>query len=175
MVEPQIKPSITKLQAFAWKIQAPPKLKNFIWQAISGQLAVTNNLTHQHMRCDNHCPRCGAEEETINHVIFECPPAIQTWAHASTPTPPERFPSTSHYTDIDYLFWRKNDIEDPELDKDPTLGSCGTFGKRKTINYSKDLTGTLWKLSITLNQNVILGLKLITNRKNQKVYKTIYM
>ena len=59
------------------------------------------------------------QDETINHVIFECPPAIQTWVHVATPTPPERFPSTSHYTNIDYLFWRKSDIEDPELDKDP--------------------------------------------------------
>ena len=60
MVEPQIESSITKLQAFAWKIQAPPKIKHFIWQTISGKLKVTSNLTHRHMRCDNHCPRCGA-------------------------------------------------------------------------------------------------------------------
>ena len=92
---------------------------HFIWQTISGQLAVTNNLTHRHMRCDNHCPRCGADDETINHAIFECPPALQTCAHATAPTPSTLFPTTSHYANIDYLFWRKNDIEDPELDKDP--------------------------------------------------------
>ena len=73
------------------------------------------------MRCDNHCPRCGADDETINHAIFECLPALQTWAHAATPTLPLLFPTTSHYANIDYLFWRKNDIEDPELDKDPYL------------------------------------------------------
>ncbi|XP_056845966.1 uncharacterized protein LOC130497080 [Raphanus sativus] len=73
--------SITKLQAFAWKLKTPPKIKHFIWQAISGQLA--------------------------------------TWAHMTTPTPPMLFPSYSHFTNMDYLFWRKNDIEDPTLDKDP--------------------------------------------------------
>ncbi|KAG5375249.1 hypothetical protein IGI04_039845 [Brassica rapa subsp. trilocularis] len=31
------------------------------------------------------------------------------------------FPSVSHYANIDCLFWRKNDIEDPELDKDTYL------------------------------------------------------
>ena len=67
----------------------------------------------------NHCPRCGAEDETINHAIFECPPAIQTWAHAATPTPLTLNPSESHFTNIDYIFRRKNDIEDPELDKNP--------------------------------------------------------
>ena len=64
-------------------------------------------------------PRCGADDETINHAIFECPPSLQTWVHAATPTPPPLFLTTSHYANIDYLFWRKNDIEDPELDKDP--------------------------------------------------------
>ncbi|XP_048611438.1 uncharacterized protein LOC125585795 [Brassica napus] len=54
-----IQPSITKLQAFAWKV------------------AVTRNLVRRNMRCDNYCPRCGAPEETVTHVIFECPPALQ--------------------------------------------------------------------------------------------------
>ena len=103
------------------KIRDPPKLKLFIWQTISGQLAVTSNLAHRHMRCDNHCPKCGAEDETINLATFECPTALQTWAHATTPNPPLMFPSASHYTNIDYLFWWKNDIEDPELDKDSYL------------------------------------------------------
>ena len=112
-------PSITKLQAFAWKIKSPSKMRHLIWQMISGQLAVTSNLTHRHMRCDNYCPRCGADDETVTHAIFECPPVVQTWAHASTPTPPTLFPSGSHFTNIDYLFCRKNDIVEPELDKDP--------------------------------------------------------
>lgn len=73
------------------------------------------------MRCDNHCPRCGIEDQTINHVIFKYPLAIQTWAHAATSTPPLVFPSANHYLNMDYLFWRKNDIEDPELDRDPYL------------------------------------------------------
>ena len=72
MVENQGEPSITKLQAFAWKIKAPPKLRHFIWQTISGQLAVTSNLTHRHMRCDNYCPRCRANDETINHAMGIC-------------------------------------------------------------------------------------------------------
>ena len=31
-LETQIEPTTTKLQAFAWKIQAPPKIKHHIWQ-----------------------------------------------------------------------------------------------------------------------------------------------
>ena len=139
MVETHGELSITKLQAFAWKIRAPPKLRHFIWQTISRQLKVTSNLAHRHMRCDNHFPRSGADDETINHAIFECPPALQTCGHAATPTPPSMFSSVSHYTNIDCPFWRKNDIEDLELDKKTNiLGLCGIFGKREIRNYSKE-------------------------------------
>ena len=31
---------------------------------------VTSTLTHRHMRCDNHFPRCGEQNKTINHTIF---------------------------------------------------------------------------------------------------------
>ncbi|KAG5397583.1 hypothetical protein IGI04_019397, partial [Brassica rapa subsp. trilocularis] len=69
-------PSITKLQAFAWKVKAPQNIF-LIWQLISGQVAVTRNLVRQNMRCDNYCPRSGEAEETVSHATFECPPALQ--------------------------------------------------------------------------------------------------
>lgn len=40
-------------------------------------------------------------------------------SNAATPIPPLVFPSASNFTNMDYLFGRKNDIEDPELDRDP--------------------------------------------------------
>ena len=68
-------PSITELQAFAWKVNAPQKIRHLIWQLISGQVTVTRNLIHRNLRCDNYCLRCGEPEENITHAIFECPPA----------------------------------------------------------------------------------------------------
>ena len=72
-----LEPSITQLQAFAWKLKAPRKMCHLIWQLISGQVAVARNLVRQNMRCNNYCPRCGEIEETVIHAIFECPPALQ--------------------------------------------------------------------------------------------------
>uniref|UniRef100_A0A0D3D8S4 Reverse transcriptase zinc-binding domain-containing protein n=1 Tax=Brassica oleracea var. oleracea TaxID=109376 RepID=A0A0D3D8S4_BRAOL len=71
------------------------------------------------MRCDNHCPRCGEPKETATHSIFECSPALQAWALSSTPSSSQTFPFSSIYTNMDYLFWRKNSIMEPEDDRDP--------------------------------------------------------
>lgn len=122
------------------------------------------------MRCDNHCPRFGAENETINHAIFECSPALQTWAHAVTPTPPSLFSSASQYTNTDYLFLRKNDNEDPEFDKDPHPWILWYIWK---ACYDKLFIGIVMdplKLSDMLNLNAMLGLNQIRN-KNQWRHK----
>uniref|UniRef100_A0A0D3D7P3 Reverse transcriptase zinc-binding domain-containing protein n=1 Tax=Brassica oleracea var. oleracea TaxID=109376 RepID=A0A0D3D7P3_BRAOL len=90
-----------------------------MWQLLTGHVAVTRNLVRRNMRCDNYCPRCGEAEETVTHAIFECPPARQVWSLSSTPTCPNIFPVSSVYTNMDYLFWRKNSIMEPEQDRDP--------------------------------------------------------
>ncbi|XP_056855051.1 uncharacterized protein LOC130504459 [Raphanus sativus] len=114
-----LEPSITKLQAFAWKIKAPKKICHFIWQLLTGHVAVTRNLARRNMRCDNYCPRCGEPEESVTNAIFECPSALQVWLHSSTPTNPGVFPAPSIYTNMNYLFWEKDGSLEPELDRDP--------------------------------------------------------
>ena len=111
-----LEPSITKLQAFAWKIKAPKKICHLIWQMITCHVAVTRNLVQRNMRCGDYCPRCGEPEESVTHAIFECPPAIQVWSLSVTPTSQDIFPALSIYANMDYLFWRKNIIVEPELD-----------------------------------------------------------
>ena len=114
-----LQPSITKLQAFAWTVNAPQKICHLIWQLISGQVAVTRNLVRRNMRCDNYWPRCGEPEETVTHAIFQCPPALQARELSSTPSGPQTFLVPSVYANMDYLFWRKNSIMKPEDDRDP--------------------------------------------------------
>ena len=54
-----LEPSITKLQAFVWKVKEPENICNLIWPLITGHVAVTRNLNCHNMRCDNYCPRYG--------------------------------------------------------------------------------------------------------------------
>ena len=95
------------------------KICHLIWQLITGHVAVTRNLVRRNMRCDNYCPRCGEPEESVTHTIFECPPALQAWSLSAIPTSLYIFPKPSIYGNMDYLFWRKNNIVEIELDRDP--------------------------------------------------------
>ena len=113
-----LEPSITKLQAFAWQVNAPQKICHLIWQLITWHVAITRNLIHRNMLCDNYCPSCGEPEETVTYAIFECPPALQAWALSSSTSIPQTFYISSIYANMDYLFWRKNNILEPEQDRD---------------------------------------------------------
>ena len=99
-------PNTKPLLAHSWKLQCSPKLKHFVWQITSGSLPVTKNLYSRGIKCDTLCQVCGIEEESINHVLFECPLAIQTWALSNIPSCPGIFPTPSLFTNMDYLFWR---------------------------------------------------------------------
>lgn len=58
-------------------------------------------------------------DEFVTHAIFEFPPKLQAWALEANPSHLNIFPVSSIYTNMDYLFWRKSSIEDPEMDSDP--------------------------------------------------------
>ncbi|CAA7023581.1 unnamed protein product [Microthlaspi erraticum] len=64
------------------------------------------------MRMDPQCVRCGMGDETINHMLFECPPARQAWALSPIPTPSEHFPTDALYSNMAHLFWNLPDNDD---------------------------------------------------------------
>lgn len=99
-----IEPSITKLQAFAWKLRVPTNICHLILQLITGHVAVTKNLIRRNMRCDNYCRGCGEPGESVTHAIFECPPAFPAWSLSTTPTNHRIFPLPSIYANMEYLF-----------------------------------------------------------------------
>ncbi|XP_010468779.1 PREDICTED: uncharacterized protein LOC104748899 [Camelina sativa] len=66
------------------------------------------NLRWQGIACDSGCARCGADEETVNHAIFRCPPARQAWALAQVPVGEVSFPTTSIYANVDHFLGTDN-------------------------------------------------------------------
>ena len=99
-------PTVDVLKAFCWKICCPPKIKHFLWQLVTWFIAVKKNLQTRGIHGDICCARCGADEESINHVFFECPPTLQVWALSKIPSNPTIFPTSSLFTNMDHLFWR---------------------------------------------------------------------
>ncbi|XP_010473903.1 PREDICTED: uncharacterized protein LOC104753332 [Camelina sativa] len=105
-----LEPSTTKLKSYAWKLQTSRKIQHFIWQAVSGCVSTCSRLVDRHCGTDRTCARCGAAEETINHVLFKCPPALQAWALSGVPSNPGIFPCDSLFANFDFLFWRIQDL-----------------------------------------------------------------
>ena len=81
-------------------------MKHFLWQLVTGCIAVNKNLKVQGIQGDICCARCGADEESISHVFFESPPALQVWTFSKIPSNPAIFPTSSLFTNVDHFFWR---------------------------------------------------------------------
>lgn len=107
-------PSINPLNTLIWKLKAPRKIKHFLWQALSGCIATCSRLVDRHCGTDRSCLRCGDDEESINHLLFLCPPALQTWALSGIPLDPGSFPRESLYENFDYLLLRAKKMGAPE-------------------------------------------------------------
>lgn len=125
-LEPQIvsEPSTTGLLRKVWSVKTVRKIKHFMWQAISNFVPVRSRLIERHCSSDRTCPRCGYEDETTKHMLFECPSARQTWALAMLPTTtPGVFPSSSLLSNFDFLLnkWQNQDSSPEDLARYPWI------------------------------------------------------
>lgn len=63
-------PTVDVLKAHCWQVRCPPKMKHFLWQVVSGCIAVKKNLKARGLQGDIGCDRCGHADESLNHVFF---------------------------------------------------------------------------------------------------------
>jgi ribonuclease HI len=65
-----------------WKLKIPNAAKMFLWRACHNSLPTKVNLKKRGV-CENSlCPICLAEDETVEHIIWECPAASDVWGGA---------------------------------------------------------------------------------------------
>ncbi|KAG2265163.1 hypothetical protein Bca52824_072242 [Brassica carinata] len=95
------------------KLKKTRKIKHFLWQALSDCLATCSRLVDRHCGTERLFRRCGTEEETINHCLFLCPPALQTWALSDISSSPGSFPSKSLVENFVYLLLRAKNLGTP--------------------------------------------------------------
>uniref|UniRef100_A0A803PAX6 Reverse transcriptase domain-containing protein n=1 Tax=Cannabis sativa TaxID=3483 RepID=A0A803PAX6_CANSA len=62
-----------------WKIEAPPKIRNFLWRVCNGWIPVNTILQRRGMNINTSCYWCGQAEETIEHCLWFCPYSKQIW------------------------------------------------------------------------------------------------
>lgn len=77
--ESQPPPGNTLLKATVWKLKTAPKIQHFLWRLLSGALATGHNMRRRHIHSQSRCRRCCQEEETTQHLFFDCPYAQSLW------------------------------------------------------------------------------------------------
>ena len=107
-------PSLNGIKDLIWSTVSAPKIKIFLWKVISGVIPIADNLIERGMKVDSRCQICGLEGETLNHVLFTCTVAKQTWAESNFSHPEFGFDSSSVYSNILYVLKTKKNILIPE-------------------------------------------------------------
>lgn len=85
-----------------WKLKITPKICHFLWQALSGTLAVAERLQSRDLHTDLRCKACGQAPESICHVFFTCPTAIDVWRLSNIAPPSAGFPQNSVFLNLHY-------------------------------------------------------------------------
>ncbi|XP_010468497.1 PREDICTED: uncharacterized protein LOC104748579 [Camelina sativa] len=117
-LEANQQPSTNALKAQVWKVHTDPKIKVFLWKLLSGALPVTAALKSKGMKVEDTCQICGAEEETINHVLFSCSLSRQIWALSGIPSPSSGLHKGSIFSNMHYLLSnQRNSLWPEELRK----------------------------------------------------------
>ncbi|KAA3451486.1 reverse transcriptase [Gossypium australe] len=62
-----------------WKIEIPSKMKIFIWKLSWNYIASKVNMFNRRLVNNRLCPRCGGDDETLNHIFHECPVSAEIW------------------------------------------------------------------------------------------------
>ncbi|KAL9811762.1 putative reverse transcriptase zinc-binding domain-containing protein [Arabidopsis thaliana] len=96
-------PTLNPLFAKVWNLQTAPKIKIFLWKVLNGAVAVEDRLRCRGVKADEGCLMCGADQETINHILFLCPLARQIWALSLVPSALYGFGS-SIFTNLCHVF-----------------------------------------------------------------------
>ena len=63
-----------------WKLNVPPKVRNFIWRACSHCLPTYENLHKEKVPVEAVCEICCQAPETVTHVLWECSFTCNVWS-----------------------------------------------------------------------------------------------
>jgi hypothetical protein len=70
-----------KLWKMLWRLKAPNVVKMFMWRACHDTLPTKQNLLRRGVVSDAFCMIFEHEEETIQHILWNCPLAQDVWGY----------------------------------------------------------------------------------------------
>ena len=70
---------------WVWKVDIWPKISSFLWLCHHNSVPVRQVVAARGINCDTTCPLCNNQEETILHLLRDCPFAVSFWQAIKTP------------------------------------------------------------------------------------------
>ncbi|XP_026397067.1 uncharacterized protein LOC113291789 [Papaver somniferum] len=62
-----------------WKVKLPHKIKLFAWKCIRDIIPTRDKLSKYKPNIELHCSLCNHPNESVNHMLLECPYARSVW------------------------------------------------------------------------------------------------
>jgi hypothetical protein len=79
-----------------WRNSTLPRVQLFMWLLTKGRIQCRGNLFKKRIVDNPSCEVCGASEETVDHIIFQCPFAVASWNKHGLPLLDGTFTSVIH-------------------------------------------------------------------------------
>ena len=68
-----------------WKLDTIPKIQHFIWLCFHNSVPVWKIFVDRGIPCSTACPFCQNQEESIIHLLRDCPFALNFWKQLGVP------------------------------------------------------------------------------------------
>ena len=85
-----------------WKLDTLPKIKHFFWLCNHRSVPVKQVIKERGINCNGLCPLCSVQEETILHVLRDCPAARRFWLSMGVPQ------ALNDFLSLDLMGWLKH-------------------------------------------------------------------
>lgn len=170
----ELRPNMEEFYNRGWRVIAPERVRVFLW-LVAHQAIMTNmERKRRHISENSVCPLCKGGEETIFHVLRDCPAASGLWART---VPLSKQPRFFNQTLMEFLFENLGRKKSEQRDLWPTFFAltvwwcwkwrCGyVFGEKGKCRYRVQFLKD--KAQEVISANVKLRMHLVVRERVEK-------
>jgi ribonuclease HI len=94
----------SKIWKNIWSLPVPSVVRNFLWRACHNILPTRENLCRRKIIRDPLCPLCGRDRESVFHILWQCPSAMDVWTMGCRKIHKSFFPGTDFLQVVEGVF-----------------------------------------------------------------------